>query len=102
MRVDLGRFVLFACLVLLLPFTASAQEATIIGTVTDTTGGVLPGVTVVVVHEASGNQFEAVTDRAACLASPSASARIGSPPSCRASRAWSARAYNCWSARPCH
>ena len=41
-----------------LPVLASAQDATITGTVTDTTGGVLPGVTVTVVHEASGISFE--------------------------------------------
>jgi hypothetical protein len=40
----------------------SAQDATLIGTVTDETGGVLPGVAVTAVHEASGNTFEAVTD----------------------------------------
>src|SRR5712691_1921192 len=39
-----------------------AQEATVTGTVTDTTGGVLPGVTIKAVNEASGNSFEAVTD----------------------------------------
>jgi len=32
------------------------------GTVADSTGGVLPGVVVTAVHEASGNSFEAVTD----------------------------------------
>jgi hypothetical protein len=32
------------------------------GTITDSTGGVLPGVTVLAVNEASGNQFESVTD----------------------------------------
>src|ERR1041384_981825 len=41
---------------------AYAQEATMSGTVTDSTGGVLPGVTVTAVHEASGNTFQAVTD----------------------------------------
>jgi len=45
-----------------LPVAAYAQEATIAGTVTDTTGGVLPGVTATAVHEASGISFEAVTD----------------------------------------
>jgi len=45
-----------------LPLTGHAQEATLFGTVTDTTGGVLPGVTVRALHEASGNTFEAVTD----------------------------------------
>ncbi len=34
------------------------------GTVTDATGGVLPGVVVRAVHEATGNSFEAVTDEA--------------------------------------
>jgi hypothetical protein len=46
----------------MLPAIGAAQEAVITGTVTDATGGVLPGVTVRVVHEASGNSFEAVTD----------------------------------------
>ncbi len=41
---------------------ASAQEASVAGTVTDSTGGVLPGVTVTAVHKASGNTFTAVTD----------------------------------------
>jgi len=47
---------------LLLPTTASAQEAAIGGTVTDQTGGVLPGVVVRVVNEENGNSFEGVTD----------------------------------------
>jgi hypothetical protein len=47
---------------LALPVVAQAQEATLSGTVSDTTGGALPGVTVRAVHEASGNSFEAVTD----------------------------------------
>jgi hypothetical protein len=46
----------------MMPALAHAQEATLSGTVTDTTGGALPGVTVRAVHEASGNSFEAVTD----------------------------------------
>ena len=32
------------------------------GTMTDSTGGVLPGVTVTAVHEVSGNTFQTVTD----------------------------------------
>jgi hypothetical protein len=44
------------------PVTAYGQEATLSGTVSDTTGGVLPGVTVTAVHEASGNTFVGVTD----------------------------------------
>jgi carboxypeptidase family protein/TonB-dependent receptor-like protein len=38
------------------------QEAALIGTVADSTGGVLPGVVVRAVHEATGNTFETVTD----------------------------------------
>jgi len=49
-------------LILFLPAIAAAQESTINGTVTDSTGGVLPGVTVSALHEASGNTFVAVTD----------------------------------------
>ena len=48
--------------VLALPVTAFAQEAVLTGTITDSTGAVLPGVTVQAVHEASGNNYEAVTD----------------------------------------
>ena len=40
------------------------QEAVLGGIVRDTTGGVLPGVVVRAVHEATGNSFEAVTDEA--------------------------------------
>ncbi len=54
--------VLLASALLVLPAAVYAQEATMSGTVTDTTGGVLPGVTVVAIHDASGNTFEAVTD----------------------------------------
>lgn len=48
--------------ILAAPLSAYSQEATISGTVSDTTGGVLPGVTVTAVHSATGNRFEAVTD----------------------------------------
>ena len=48
--------------ILALPALAFAQEATLTGTITDSTGAVLPGVTVVAVNEASGNQFESVTE----------------------------------------
>ena len=40
---------------LLLPVTGYAQEATLTGTVTDSTGAVLPGVTVSALNEATGN-----------------------------------------------
>ena len=58
------RNVLLTLTLLLLPAASFAQEAVLSGTVTDTTGGVLPGVVVTAVHEASGNSFEAVTDSA--------------------------------------
>ena len=57
----LQRWLMISAL-LALPVMAYAQEATLSGTVSDTTGGALPGVTVRAVHEASGNSFEAVTD----------------------------------------
>ena len=41
---------------------ASAQQAIVAGTITDSSGGVLPGVTITVVHEETGNIFEGVTD----------------------------------------
>jgi hypothetical protein len=49
--------------VLALPALAVAQtEAVITGVVTDSSGGVLPGVTVTAVHVASGNTFTSITD----------------------------------------
>jgi carboxypeptidase family protein/TonB-dependent receptor-like protein len=53
---------LVACMLLTLPVMAFAQEATLTGTITDATGGVLPGVTVTAVNEATGNTFTGVTD----------------------------------------
>ena len=55
------RLILF-CAVLALPAMVFAQEATLTGTITDSTGAVLPGVTVQAVNEATGNSFESVTD----------------------------------------
>jgi hypothetical protein len=49
-------------IILTAPVISQAQEATISGTITDTTGGVLPGVTVRAVNQDSGNSFEVVTD----------------------------------------
>lgn len=54
--------VLTFVVMLLVSVAASAQEATFTGTVTDATGGVLPGVTITAVHAASGNTFTTVTD----------------------------------------
>ena len=51
-----------AAAILALPVAGYAQEATILGEVTDATGGVLPGVTITVTHEASGNAVTAVSD----------------------------------------
>ena len=56
------RSMLAVIAVIALPGVGLAQEATLGGTVTDSTGGVLPGATVFAVHEVSGNTFEAVTD----------------------------------------
>ena len=47
--------------VLVLSVTAYAQDAAVSGSITDATGGVLPGVTITAVHEATGNTFVAVT-----------------------------------------
>jgi hypothetical protein len=49
-------------MILLLPVIGRAQDAAVSGTVIDSTGGVLPGVTVTGLHEASGNTFVGVTD----------------------------------------
>ena len=68
------RWVLMVGAILAMPLMASAQEATITGTVTDSTGAVLPGVTVVAVNEATGNRFEAVTDERGIFRVP---ARVG-------------------------
>ena len=57
----LKRFLLVSA-VLTVPLTASAQEAVLSGTVTDSTGGVLAGVTITAVNTATGNTFAAVTD----------------------------------------
>ena len=57
------RVLLLLCLALAaLPGGALAQDAALTGTVTDSTGGVLPGVTVTAVNEATGNSFVSVTD----------------------------------------
>ena len=58
-----------------LPAVGYAQDAILTGTVTDSTGGVLPGVTVTAVNEASGNTVTAVTDERGAYRVPG---RIGS------------------------
>src|SRR3989442_6200271 len=62
MAATIVRRLLVVGAILALPAPGYGQEATMTGTVTDSTGGVLPGVTVTALHEASGNTFEAVTD----------------------------------------
>jgi hypothetical protein len=52
-----------AMAVIVLPATAYAQQTTARGTVSDSAGRVLPGVTVTALHEATGNTFQAVTDQ---------------------------------------
>jgi hypothetical protein len=74
MRADIVKRILLLSVLLLLPAAAWAQEATITGTATDSTGGVLPGVTVTAVHEATGNTFVGVTDGTGSFRIP---ARIG-------------------------
>ena len=69
----LRRF-LVAGLFFALPALGHAQEAVLTGTVTDSTGGVLPGVTVVAVNDATGNRYEAVTDERGIYRIP---ARVG-------------------------
>src|ERR1043166_6271641 len=67
------RRLLFA-LRLLVVTAAFAQEATLQGTITDSTGAVLPGVTITAIHQASGNKFVAVTDERGVYRVP---ARVG-------------------------
>src|SRR5688572_29811562 len=55
-------FLLLCFVVVALPVTSYAQDAVLTGTVTDATGGVLPGVTVTAVNDATGNTFVGVTD----------------------------------------
>ena len=69
-----SRTLFFAAVLFGLPAAGLAQEAVLTGTITDSTGAVLPGVTVTAVHEATGNTFEAVTDGRGAFRIP---ARIG-------------------------
>src|SRR5687768_16650170 len=47
---------------MLTPIWSHAQDTVLSGSVTDSSGGVLPGVTVTATHAASGNTFLTVTD----------------------------------------
>ena len=68
------RRLLLVCALLALPGVGFAQEAVLTGTVTDSSGGVLPGVTVTASHEATGNTFVGVTDERGVYRIP---ARVG-------------------------
>ena len=74
MRLGILRRVLAVAALLMFPATAFAQEAVLTGTVSDSTGGVLPGVTITAVHEATGNRFDTVTDERGVYRIP---ARVG-------------------------
>ena len=62
MRYAIVRPLLLLCALPFLPALIFAQEAVLIGTITDATGTILPGVSVQATHESYGNTFEAVTD----------------------------------------
>ena len=64
------RRILLVVAMLALPVLGYAQEAVLSGTVSDSTGGVLPGVTVTAVHEASGNTFVGVADESGVFRIP--------------------------------
>ncbi len=73
--------ILCVCALVALPSAALAQEAVLTGTVTDTTGGVLPGVTVTASNTATGNVFTAVTDGTGTYRVP---VRVSTGHGCRA------------------
>jgi hypothetical protein len=62
MNSRIRRWLLVVGTIIALPALAHAQEASVNGIVTDSTGGVLPGVTITALHQATGNTFVAVTD----------------------------------------
>lgn len=63
MRSRIAARMIVVCTFLALPVMGHAQEEAVVsGRITDSSGGVLPGVTVRAVHEATGNTFETVTD----------------------------------------
>src|SRR5947207_3607236 len=71
---SIARLLALVGVILALPLTVLAQEATIAGTVTDSTSAVLPGTTITATHQASGNTFIAVTDERGAFRIP---VRIG-------------------------
>src|SRR3977135_3081778 len=62
MNWGLVRRIFLIGVILVLPAAAFAQEATLTGTVTDSSGAVLPGVTITASNDATGNKFVGVSD----------------------------------------
>jgi hypothetical protein len=63
MRSNIVKCLVLLGAILVIPASlAHAQEAVLSGTISDTTGGVLPGVVVRAMHLATGNSFETFTD----------------------------------------
>jgi hypothetical protein len=81
MRSSVRRLVLIGILAML-PSRAFAQEATFNGVITDSSGAVLPGVTVTAVLEVTGNTFVAVSDERGFYRIPVRLAPTGSGRSC--------------------
>ena len=63
-RASVIRWIVMVGVLLACPLSGFAQEASITGTVKDSTGAVLPGVAIKAVNETTGNSFDAVTDGA--------------------------------------
>src|SRR4029434_10732764 len=74
MRSSVVRRLVLLSAILALPAIAFAQDAVLTGTITDSTGGVLPVVTVQAINEGTGNTFESVTDGSGVYRIP---ARVG-------------------------
>ena len=70
MGLRIARRLLLVLAMSTLPALGYAQEAVLSGTVADSTGGVLPGVTVTALLEATGNRFETVTDERGAFRMP--------------------------------
>src|SRR5215510_13907055 len=75
MKCVLSRALVVSSLLFLFPISSYAQEAVLTVTITDSTGGVLPGVTLQAVNEATGNNYQTVTDAAGVYRIP---VRVGS------------------------
>ena len=75
MKCVLLRALVISSLFLLIPISSYAQEAVMTGTITDSTGAVLPGVTVQAINEATGNNYQTVTDSTGVYRIP---VRVGS------------------------